>query len=327
MKPPAFWQHGQSPPWMLRPLLLPLSQLVAKVTARRVARPGWRSFIPVICCGNASVGGSGKTPLVIDLAQRLQERGRHPAILSRGHGARNPTPRRIDPHTDTAATAGDEPMLLAAMAPTYIGSDRAQTAQLAMADGANVLLMDDGLQNPSLVQTCKLLVVDGGAGFGNGHVMPAGPLREPVLRAACRSQAAIIIGSDSAGARQALPRTLPVLQADLIPDPSDLAALPSAIIAFAGIGRPGKFFATLADAGHTPLATHAFADHRPYHWADIAALQAEAAASQAALVTTAKDFARLPPDWRAGILVLRVSLKWHDEAALNTLLDTALSAT
>ncbi len=323
--PPAFWQQGQHPPALLSPLLIPLSWLFAAATARRVARQGWKSGVPVICCGNASVGGSGKTPLVLDLVERLRTRGRTPAILSRGHGATKHGPRQVMPGIDDASSAGDEPLLLAAVAPTFIGADRAATARLAIAAGADVLLMDDGLQNRTLHQTCNLLVIDGGVGFGNGHVIPAGPLRETPARAAARCKAAIFIGADGTGAAQALPPALPRLQAELVPNLSDLASLPPRLIAFAGIGRPDKFFNTLTAAGHAPIATRAFADHRPYQASDMSGLRAQAAAENAGLVTTSKDFVRLPPAWRHDISVLRVALQWQHDAALNTLLDTALA--
>ena len=244
-------------------------------------------------------------------------------MLTRGHGGTRREAGRVDP-ADTADEVGDEPLLLAAIAPTFRGADRAETARMAVAAGADVLVMDDGLQNPGLVKTASLLVIDGGFGFGNGCVIPLGPLREPVTAAALRCRAAVLIGQDRTGALAALPPGLPVLRAELRPDPSDLVRLPQKLLAFAGIGRPEKFFATLAEAGHAAMETRTFADHRPYTEADLSALRARAVELGAGLVTTAKDMARLPVAWRAGIEVLRVSLHWQDEGAINALLDEIL---
>lgn len=319
MTPPAFWQHGHTPPWILRPL----SWIYAALTARRVARPGWQAPVPVICCGNPGAGGSGKTPLALDLAARLTARGKHPAFLTRGHGGRLKAPLRANP-THTASDIGDEAQLLAAAAPTYVGPDRAATARLALAEGANVLLMDDGLQNPSLAKTLSLLVIDGGAGFGNAHIIPSGPLREPIQTAAARCRAAVLIGDDTTNAQSQLPPNFPILHARIVPNPSDLEALPPRLLAFAGIGRPDKFFETLANSGHPPLETRSFADHRPYTTADLDALQTRAATLDAALVTTEKDLVRLQPHQRRNIHALRIALAWNDPSEIEALLDEAL---
>ena len=325
LQPPRWWQAGQQPGWLMRLLLSPLSAAYAAATARRVAKPGHRVAVSVICCGNASVGGSGKTPLAIDLATRLRARGLHPALITRGHGGAKPGPWRVDPTSDTAADVGDEPLLLAEAATTWRGADRAASAELAVASGADVLVMDDGLQNPGLVKTAALMVIDGGAGFGNGRVLPLGPLREPVTVAAHRCVAAVIIGDDTTAAAQSLPSGLPVLHASLRPHADDLVRLPPRLLAFAGIGRSEKFFGTLRDAGHPALETRAFADHRPYTEADLAGLRARAAALNATLVTTAKDLVRLPVGWRAGIEVVRVGLHWQNEAQIEALLDEILA--
>jgi tetraacyldisaccharide 4'-kinase len=313
MTPPVFWQHGHAPPWGLRPV----SALYAGVTARRVGRAGWSAGVPVICCGNATAGGTGKTPLAIDLAQRLRGMGEAPAFLTRGHGG---ALRGVRVTPENQARAGDEPVLLAAVAPTYAGADRAVSARLAIAEGATVLVMDDGLQNPGLVRTLSLLVIDGGAGFGNGHVIPAGPLREPVAAAAARCQAAVLIGDDRTDAASLL--SLPILRARLRPDAGDLAALPADLVAFAGIGRPQKFFDTLREAGRAPLRAIAFPDHHPYTAGEVARLRAEAARLGAGLVTTAKDAARLP---QGTAHVLRVTLEWDDPSAITALLRKAIA--
>ena len=313
MTPPGFWQHGRTPPW---PLAI-LARITTSLTASRVARPGWTAPVPVICCGNATSGGTGKTPLALDLATRLQAMGETPAFLTRGHGG---SLRGARVTAENAALAGDEPQLLATCAPTYAGPDRVASARLAIADGASVLVMDDGLQNPGLTRALSLLVIDGGAGFGNGHVIPAGPLREPAAAAAARCQAAVLIGEDVTGAASRL--ILPILHARLRPVPADLVALPPALLAFAGIGRPQKFFDTLTQAGHTPRQSIGFPDHHRYTRSDLARLRTEAARLGATLVTTAKDAARLPQGFA---LVLRVTLEWDDPDAVTALLHKAIT--
>jgi tetraacyldisaccharide 4'-kinase len=304
--------------------LLPFAALFATVTARRVAQPGWHAGVPVICCGNPGAGGSGKTPLALDIAARLKARGEAPAFLTRGHGGSLKGPVRVDPQRHDARAVGDEALLLTQGAATYVGADRAASARLAIAEGATVLVMDDGLQNPSLAKTLSFLVVDGGAGFGNGHVMPAGPLREPVAEAALRCQAAVIIGPDRTDAAAALPASLPVLSAHIVADDTDLAALPNRLLAFAGIGRPAKFFETLREAGHAPLETLEFADHHTYTDAEIKTLHDRAKALDAAAVTTAKDLMRLPPHQREGFAAVRIRLDWADPLAFEAFLDRAL---
>lgn len=321
MTPPSFWNHGHTPPWLLRPV----AWLFAEITARRVAKPGWSAPIPVICCGNAGAGGAGKTPLALDLATRLITRGHHPAFLTRGHGGTAKIPLRADPALHTATEVGDEALLLAALAPTFVGANRAASAALAIGQGADILVMDDGLQNPGLTKTLSLLVIDGGAGFGNGHVIPAGPNREPPTIAAARCRAAILIGPDATHAASALPPTTAILTADIVPSTPDLEALPPRLLAFAGIGRPTKFFETLRTHGHPPLAEIAFPDHHRYSQTDLATLRTRAAALNASLVTTAKDLVRLPPADRADIHVLRITLAWANPAGIDALLDEALT--
>lgn len=319
MNPPAFWQHGHTPPWPLRLA----SPLTAWITAARMARAGWAAPVPVICCGNATAGGAGKTPLALDLAARLQRRGENPAFLSRGHGGSLHAATRVTPAN--AGQAGDEPQLLAALAPTYVGPDRAATARLAVADGAGVLILDDGLQNPGLAKTMSLLVIDGGGGFGNAHVIPAGPLREPIAAAAARCRAAVLIGDDSTDAAAQLPPDLPVLRARLAPDPAVISGLPRRLLAFAGIGRPQKFFDTLRQAGHAPLHSIAFADHHPYTAMDLRHLRNEGRRLDARLITTEKDFVRIPRSDQAGILRLPVTLVWQDASAIEALLTEAMT--
>jgi tetraacyldisaccharide 4'-kinase len=317
MRAPAFWQRGGLP----AALLAPFSGLVANATARRVARPGWRAPVPVLCCGNATVGGAGKTTLALELGARLAERGQAVAFLTRGHGGRVRGVHRVDPARDDAGLVGDEPLLLAEIAPTYVAADRAAGARTAVAEGAQVLVMDDGLQNPTLVKDIALLAIDGASGFGNGRVLPAGPLRESVAAAAARCTAAVLIGEDTTGALASLPATLPVLRARLIPGPEAAALAGRRVVAFAGLAHPDKFFAMLERSGAKLAARRPFPDHHRYTGAELRGLREAALRLDAVLATTPKDAARLAPADRAGVHVVGVSLAWQDETALGGLLD------
>ncbi len=320
MRPPGFWSAGG---WQAR-LLAPLGAVTAWATARRLARPGWRAPVPVLCCGNAGVGGAGKTTLALDLLRRLQDRGGRPHALLRGYGGRERGPLLVRPEVHDARRVGDEALLLAGVAPTWVSADRAAGARAAVTQGADAIVMDDGLQNPGLIKDGSLLVIDGGFGFGNGRLLPAGPLREPVAAAAARCVAAVLIGADTRGAMAQLPADIPILRADLVPDLARLD-LGRRYLAFAGIGRPGKFFAGLAGAGVMLAGRRAFADHHPYAPAELAALAAEAQAADALLLTTPKDMARLAPAQRQGIAVAGVALAWADEAALDALLAQVMA--
>lgn len=300
----------------------PLGAVVAASTGRRVARSGWRAPVPVLCCGNASVGGAGKTTVALDLAHRLVARGVAVHCISRGYGGRARGPLRVDPGQHGADLVGDEPLLLAAVAPTWVGADRAASAKAAVAAGAGALLMDDGLQNPDLVKDASLLVIDGAAGFGNGRVMPAGPLREPVAAAAARCRAAVLIGMDGRGARAALPDRLPVLGAWLVPDQ---ALHGMRILAFAGIARPAKFYATLEQAGATVAGTMGFPDHHRFRPHELRSVMARAAQLGAAPVTTPKDAVRLPLAWQDRVKTVGVRLEWAEPKAVEALLDAVLA--
>ena len=298
-------------------LLAPLSSLTAGITARRVARPGWRAPVPVICCGNATVGGAGKTTLALDLVRRLAARGIAVHCLTRGYGGRVGTVLRVEPGVHPASHVGDEPLLLAAVAPTWVGRDRAAAACAAVAAGAAALVMDDGLQNPGLAKDLAFLVVDGAAGFGNGRLLPAGPLREPVAAAAARCRAAVLIGEDRAGALAKLPPGLPVLRVALVAEEGFAG---QRVLAFAGIGRPGKLAETLAAAGAEVAGLRPFPDHHAYAPAELEGVLAEAAALGAEPVTTPKDAVRLPPGYRKRVRVSSVRLVWRDEETLERLL-------
>jgi len=273
--------------------------------------------VPVLCCGNAGVGGAGKTTVALDLLRRLHLRGVAAHCLTRGYGGRVRGVLRVDPSAHDAALVGDEPLLLAAAAPTWVSADRAAGARAAVAAGAEALIMDDGLQNPTLVQDVGLLVIDGAAGFGNGRVIPAGPLREPVVVAAARCRAAVLIGPDLAGARAALPPGMPVLAAGLAPD---MALHGRRVLAFAGIARPAKFYATLRQAGGVVVGTMSFPDHHRFTGPELTHVLRRAAALDATPVTTPKDAVRLPPAVRSAVLVVGVSLAWQDPDEVESVL-------
>ncbi len=294
MKAPAFWSR---PPGLIAWLLSPIGWIYGAITAWRMGRPGVRAGIPVICIGNLTAGGAGKTPTVLMLAKALEERGESPFVVSRGYGGRLAGPVRVEPERMTAAECGDEPLLLAARLPVIVSRDRLAGARLAEAQGATLVLLDDGLQNPRLAKDCTIAVVDAGQGLGNGLCLPAGPLRAPVAAQMRHVDAVLLIGdspvSTLAGGEK------PMFRARIVPDPEAVARLAGRpLLAFAGIGRPEKFFATLRDAGLDLVATRSFADHHPFTDAEIAALRADAAAAGLALVTTEKDAARLPPKAR-----------------------------
>jgi tetraacyldisaccharide 4'-kinase len=351
--PPAFWRHGVRSFWPV--LLAPLGVAVAAVTARRIARSGWRAPVPVICCGNVTVGGAGKTTLALDLAARLRARGVAVHILLRGYGGavgsgcrgmRRGAYRDVlrGAHRDLsreakrdlsrgaycvapgdpASLVGDEALLLAEIAPTWVGGDRAVSARAAIAAGAEALLLDDGLQNPTLIKDLSLLVVDGGSGFGNGRVLPAGPLREPVAAGAARCQAAVLIGTDDTGAVAQLPAGLPVLHARLEQGPEIFDHIGQRVLAFAGIGRPEKFFDGLARAGVIVVARKPFPDHHAYSAREIQHVLETAARLRATVVTTPKDAVRLPPALLAEVRVVGVRLAWQDDAAIEHLLEMAV---
>ncbi|MEP9366848.1 tetraacyldisaccharide 4'-kinase [Xanthobacter sp. VNH20] len=324
---PAFWSHPRS---LAGLLLAPVGWIVGAVTLRRMAQPGVAVDVPVICVGNPTVGGAGKTPTALALLGRLKARGATPFALLRGHGGREAGPLLVDLARHDAAAVGDEALLLAQAAPTVVSRDRVAGARLAVAQGASHIVMDDGFQNPSLHKDAALLVVDSAAGLGNGHVLPAGPLRAPFLAQAARADALLVIGPGEAGkavAAQAVGR-LEVLRGKLVADAEDAAALAGRrVFAFAGIGRPDKFFRTLRDLELDVVESQAFPDHHPYTPADLSTLHREAEAGGLCLVTTAKDAARLGAQGfdavRAHVRVLRVGLELDGAQSFDALIALA----
>jgi tetraacyldisaccharide 4'-kinase len=313
---PEFWAR----PGLVPDLLQPLAWAYAAGGAlRRAWTLPWRAPVPVVCVGNLVAGGAGKTPVAIALARRLRAQGHAVHLLSRGYGGSLAGPIAVDPAQHDAGQVGDEALLLAAAAPAWIARDRRAGARAAIAAGAKCLLLDDGLQNPTLAKDLSLLVIDGAYGLGNGRVLPAGPLREPLGTGLARCDAVVLMGEDRTGVAPLLAGKT-VLRARLAPENAD-AVDGRAVAAFAGIGRPAKFFATLESAGAKLVARHAFPDHHPYRADELRRLLAEAGAAHALLVTTAKDAARLSAEWRAHVQVLEVAAVFDDEVALGRLLD------
>ncbi|MSP49891.1 MAG: tetraacyldisaccharide 4'-kinase [Alphaproteobacteria bacterium] len=304
MRPPAFWTDDGA----LARALTPLGHLYALGDRwrRRAATP-WRAPVPVVCIGNLTVGGAGKTPTSIAIAQRLAASGRKPVLVSRGYRGRLAGPVRVDPLRHSAADVGDEPLLLAETAPTVVAKDRLAGVRAALDLGAEVVVLDDGFQDPRLSHDLALVVVDGGTGFGNGRVLPAGPLRELVADGLARADAVVVIGHGQ------IRTDRPVLRARLVPDEASLRFRGRKVLAFAGIGRPEKAFATLAEIGADVVRTRSFADHYAYDEDDAAILIEEAAGLGAEPVTTRKDWVRLPAAAKPLIAVVDVDLVFADE--------------
>jgi tetraacyldisaccharide 4'-kinase len=327
---PAFWRGPTS--WKSH-LLRPLGALYGAVAAQRMRRKGMDAGIPVLCVGNYHVGGAGKTPTVLALADILRELGETPVVLSRGYGGRLRGPVMVDPARHAAADVGDEPLMLSPRLPVAVSRNRIDGVALARSQRASVILMDDGFQNPAIAKDASLVVIDGDRGLGNGQVFPAGPLRAPLKPQLALTDALIVVGDGAAGAAVAAAvaaRGAEVFSAAFKPDAASVAALRGKrALAFAGIGDPGRFFQTLGDSGVEVVRGRAFADHHPFSQREIAALAAEAGRDALTLVTTEKDMARLsrggvPAEWAREIASFKVTLQFSDVAGLRKFLATRL---
>lgn len=305
---------------MLTALLAPASVVwQAAGHLRRAITQPYRAPVPVLCVGNLVAGGAGKTPVALSLAGLFAERGIDPHVVVRGYRGRLAGPVRVDPARHDAHAVGDEALLIAARAPCWIGRDRAAAVRAAAAAGAGAIVLDDGFQNPTVAKDLSLLLVDAAYGFGNGRVIPAGPLRERLAAGLTRADAIVLLDSP-AEAPAAMPAlAVPVLRASIAPVAGDRFA-GERVYAFAGIGRPEKFFATLRSLDAVIVDTRAFPDHHPFRPGEIAALRQDAARVAARLVTTAKDLVRLAPALRAGIDVLEIDIRWRDPTALAGLI-------
>jgi tetraacyldisaccharide 4'-kinase len=318
MRAPEFWTGDRPLDRFLAAALAPAGWIHGATVAYKAAHAKpYRSRTKVICVGNLTAGGTGKTPVAIAIAKAVSTRGLRPFFLTRGYGGANRTAKQVDPETDDTANVGDEALLLAAAAPTVVSRQRASGARLAERSGADVIVMDDGHQNFSLAKDLSLVVIDAEQGFGNCQMIPAGPLRESVENGLTRADAAIIVGETE----MILPHfSKPVLRAQLVSPDGDWVR-GRRVVAFAGIGRPEKFFRTLRQAGADIVATNGFPDHHRYSAAELANLRNMADEKAAVLVTTEKDFVRLAPEERRSIHCLSVTARFEDDAALASLLD------
>jgi len=323
MQAPDFWYK---PAGLLSALLWPVSKLWAALGARRLAsREPLKVGVPVICVGNINIGGTGKTPTVIALAERLIRRGYTPHVVSRGHGGTEVGPLLVDPKKHKAARVGDEPLLISAFCPVWVSKRRDLGALEAEEAGADVILLDDGFQNPDLAKDFSIVVVDAVVGFGNRHVLPAGPLREPLAVGLARADLVLSIGPPTAqrGFAQVadLPAKLPHVTASLAPPETGMVWKDLKVLAFAGIGRPEKFFATLRGLGANVIQAEPLSDHQPLTEIIMQRLESDAFFKGAQMVTTEKDAVRVPEKYRLRVLTLPVRLAVSDWGLIDGKLD------
>ncbi len=332
LRTPSWWYAKAS---VTPALLIPAALIWNLVTRVRwlIAKP-YRSELPVICIGNFTAGGAGKTPAALTIAKILSDAGLRPVFLTRGYGGTTPGPHLVDPSRDTARMVGDEALLLARVAPTIVGSDRAEGAKLAEKHNASIIIMDDGFQNPGLAKTLSLILVDGALGLGNEHVIPAGPLRASLGFQLAHADGIILVGGGGAAERiHALAdgASLPVLKANIVPDPGNAWLKNKPLVAFAGIGNPDKFFRTIEGADGRIAKRIPYPDHHPYTPQDALKLLDLATHHDAQLVTTQKDLVRIEGGAELQKLketsrALPVTLRFKDLKNAKKIITKALGA-
>lgn len=333
LRAPFWWYRRKG---AIASALAPIGRIYGRIAERRYAKATpYRSRLPVICIGNFTAGGGGKTPTAIAVAALLKQLGARPAFLTRGYGGSSEGPLFVKTG-QSAEEVGDEPLLLAEAAPTMVSADRVAGAKAIEASDATVIVMDDGFQNASLAKDLSLVVVDSDSGIGNGLVMPAGPLRAPLDAQIARANALIVIGDGERAARLIEAFTemeKPVLKAAMVPrqDKRWLSVLP--VIGFAGIARPEKFFTTLRNNGARLIDTRSYPDHYRYSERQARSLLKEAKDYNAMLVTTEKDYVRLPDGAEADSALAElkhrcrpftIAVEFEDEATAKELLSRAL---
>ena len=322
LKTPSFWYQKKGVcAWLL---MLPslIYGLGRKIDVKRSEKK--RASIPIICIGNLTAGGTGKTPICIALLKLLADSA--PCFISRGYGRKDKEVKLVDLSSDTHLSVGDEPLLLADHAPTIVGADRYESSKLASALGYKLIIMDDGLQNTKLDKDISFCVIDGASGFGNEMLMPAGPLRERIEDGLKRIDAFIITGEDQLNIKERLPKDKPIFIASLDVSPNFKYDKQSTYIGFCGIGRPGKFEDSLINAGLKLDAFYSYADHHVFTQAELDELLRKAEKINARLITTAKDVKRIPLNFIKDndIDILPVELNWEDESALKSFLEEKL---
>lgn len=317
MPTPAFWSSPNTTAKMLRPVAALYRWMARRYTARITPH---KIDIPVICVGNLVVGGAGKTPMTIWLAKQLQAMGKNPHFISRGYKGRYEGTVQVDASIHTVEDVGDEPLLLARTAPCWVSRDRVYAAIAAMHSGADCVIMDDGLQNPFLAKNFSLLMVSGGYGFGNGYMLPAGPLREPIASGMAKANAVVLMGQDARKSLDHVPENLPIFRATLSPSEHNPDIRNKTLVAFSGIAQPKNFFDLIEVLGGDMAAREAFPDHHIFSETDLIHLRELAKLHNAELITTEKDAVRLPADMREQVLVISIETQVREAEDLLALL-------
>ncbi len=328
-KAPAFWYNQKTTSQkILKHVLSPLGWLYASIVEKRF---GMYTPVPmskpVICIGNLTVGGNGKTPTVLSLAGLFINKKYNTHLLTKGYGGEETGPIQINAEIDTAEYVGDEALLLAEHAPTWVSVNRAIGAQNAIDGGAEIVIMDDGFQNPIIYKDFSLVVIDGKVGFGNQHIMPSGPLREDIEKGILRADAVLIIGEDRTRVTEQIKdiKDIPILSAKLVAARNNPKIKDKRIAAFAGIGRPSKLKETLEDYGANVIMWKEFPDHYLYHESDLLDFIFNARSADLPIITTSKDYVRIPENMKKAMNVFSIKLEWKNKEEIISLIEEAIN--